>query len=168
MKAILPALLAGLITMASLAVAGPVREIEITPDPPDGGQQIFNIRFTPGETRVYDRIVFDCVYHQEYVSQATDSAGSKLVNEQYSFTYRAKDIKLVDDLDKNIAFRVPIGLARMKEMFGLTAFTTNAPITIAQIRITAFTAEGQAWTYKLPASGLHKIDAEAATPAAKP
>lgn len=151
------------------AVADPVREIEISPDPAEGGQQIFNIRIKPGETRSYDRITFDCTYHQEYVSQATDTLGKKIVNEPASFTYRAREVKLVDDLDRNIAFRVPVGLPKLMDMFGLTAFNTNAPVTISQIRITAFTAEGKAWSYDLKAEGLHKLEsAPAPTPPAKP
>lgn len=164
MRATLAAIVLACLTWAQSGSADPVREIEITPDPAAGSQQIFNIRIKPGETRFYDRMTFDCTYRQEFVSQATDTPGAKVVNEQYSYTYRAREIKLVDDLDKNIAFRVPVGLPKLKEMFGLTAFTTNSPVTVSQIRITAFTAEGKAWSYDLKAEGLHKLETAPAQP----
>ena len=143
---------------AVVATAGPVREVEITPDPVQGDQQIFTIRITPGETRVYDKMLFECIYHQEFASQATASQGTQVVHEPESFVYRRRDIKLVDDLDTHISFRVPISHAKLRDMFGLTAFNTNAPVSISRITITAFTTEGKAWALDLKANGLQKFD----------
>ncbi len=152
--------------LATAAAAAPVREVEITPDPIDNGQQVFTLRIKPGETRSYERMTFDCTYRQEYISQTTDTQGSKVINEPAAFTYRRKDVKLVDDLDCYISFRVPVDLAKLSDMYGRTTFSTNAPVRIARIKITAFTADGKAWSFDLEASGLHKLDT--ITPAATP
>ena len=147
-----------LMACVAVAAAGPVREFEITPDPVQGDQQVFTVRITPGETRVYDKMLFECIYHQEFASQTTEAQGSKVIHEPESFTYRRRDVKLVDDLDTHISFRVPISRAKLTEMFGPTAFNTNAPVTIAHMVISAFTAEGKAWSYDLKAEGLRKFD----------
>ena len=154
-----------LLSCVLAAAAGPIREIEITPDPVQGDLQVFTVRITPGETRVYEKMLFECIYHQEFASQATESQGAKVVNEPESFVYRRRDVKLVDDLDTHISFRVPISHAKLRDMFGLTAFNTNAPVTISRILITAFTTEGKAWALDLKASGLHKFDDTATAPA---
>lgn len=140
------------------ATAAPVREIEITPDPVLGDTQVFTVRITPGETCVYDKMLFACFYHQEFASQATETRGAKVVHEPEFFTYRRRDVKLVDDLDTHISFRVPISRAKLVDMFGVTAFNTNAPVTIAHIVITAYTNESRAWSYDLKAEGLRKFD----------
>ena len=140
------------------AAAGPLREIEITPDPVLGETQVFTVRMTPGETCLYDKMLFQCFYHQEFKSQATDTQGAKVVHEPEFFTYRRRDIKLVDDLDTHISFRVPISTAKLIDMFGLTAFNTNAPVTIAHMVISAYTNEGRAWSYDLKADELRKFE----------
>jgi len=156
------------------ASAGPLREVEITPDPAQGDHQVFTVRITPGETHVYEKMTFECTYHQEFTSQATESKGAKVIHEPESFTYRQRDVKLVDDLDTHVSFRVPISYAKLRDMFGLTAFNTNAPVTISRMTITAFTSEGKAWSVELAADGLHKFADTApalstnTVPAAKP
>jgi hypothetical protein len=163
MKTIMAATLTWIAALALVAGAGPLREVEITPDPEDNGQQVFTVRLKPGETRTYDLITFACVYHQEFIRQSTDAGGTKGVNEPATFTYRRKAVKLVDDLDTHVSFRVPMGIQKLQDMYGQTTFQTNAPITIARITITASTPEGKAWSFELAASGLHTFD-DAGTP----
>lgn len=164
MKVAVP-LLAGLVLLGMSAAAAPLREIEVTSDPPDGSQQVFTLRIKPSETHAYEKMTFECTYRQEFESQATDSVGSKVVNEPASFTYRRKDIKLVDDLDCYVSFRVPMGIAKLSDMFGKTTFNTNSPIVVSRIRITAFDATGKAWTCSVDAKGLHTFAADPAVPA---
>jgi hypothetical protein len=163
MKTLVTSILLWLGTLAIAACAGPVREIEVTSDPEENGQQVFTVRLKPGETRAYDALTFACAYHQEFVRQTTDAEGTKGANEPAVFTYRRKDVRLVDDLDTHVSFRVPVGLKKLQDMYGETAFHPTAPITIARITITASPATGKGWRCTVPATGLHTFP-----PSAKP
>lgn len=153
MRSVAPVLTVTLLAVAALA--DPVREIEITPNPPEKDQQILNIRFTPGETVEYEKVTFDCVFHQEFPSEATFKTNSLTVHEPATFTYRRKDVKMVEDLDTHISFRVPLGLDVLVEKYGQTTFNTNYPVSISKIVITA-SGKACTWSCELPATGLHK------------
>lgn len=141
--------------LGSRALAEPVREIEITAVPPENGQQILNVRFTPGQTVTYDKITLDCVLHQEFPSDATHKPKEQKVHEPVVFTYRRKDVKMVEELDVHISFRVPVGMDRLMDIYGLTAFNTNYPVTVSRVVITASAKEG-AWSCEIPATGIHR------------
>ena len=163
MNTVIRATLAWLVTVALWGQAGPVREIESTPDPVGNGQQVYTVRIKPGETRTYDLVTFACAYRQEFVRQTAAAAGSKTVNEPAAFTYRRKNVRLVDDLDTYISFRVPMGIRQLQDIYGRTTFHTNALIAISHITITAFVSEHEAWSFDVAASGLHAFE-EAAPP----
>lgn len=146
------------------AISEPVRQVEITPDPPDNGQQVFTIRFTPGETKTYDLVTFTCVLRQEFASATTDRRTGNVVHEPESFVYRRKDLKMVDDLDCHVSFRVPVGLDRLKGIYGDTAFYTNAPVTVPRMTIAAFQKKQMIWSFEVPANGIHKPAITIATP----
>lgn len=137
------------------ALADPVREIEITATPPRDGQLIMDVRLTPGQTAHYDKMTFDCVLRQEFPSEATHGNREKAVHEPASFTYRRKDVKMVEDLDTHISFKVPVGIDRLVEMYGLTTFNTNFPVTVSRVVISA-ASKAFSWSYDIPASGVHK------------
>lgn len=155
MKQLSP-LAAVLLTLAT-AGAEPVREIEITSNPPDPatGQQLFNVRLTPDETAEYERISFDCVLRQAFTDQATHTKSSMKIHEPAVFTYRRKDVKMVQDLDTHISFRIPVGHQRLQEIFGQTAFNTNYPVTVDRMVITT-SGPQLSWTNEVPASGVHR------------
>lgn len=137
-----------------IALAEPVREIEITSTPPENGQQTFTVRFTPDETAEYDKVSFDCILQQVFTNQATHQAKGLKIHEPGVFTYRRKDVKMVTDLDAHISFRVPVSLDRLQEIYGQTAFNTNHPVTVARMVITASGPQLN-WSCEIPASGIH-------------
>lgn len=142
--------------LAFKGLAGPLTEVEITPDPVQNGSQIFTLRMTPGETRTYDVLVFDCVYHQEFVPKTSDRTDRKKAHEPQAFTVRRRDVKMVEELDVNISFRVPIALDRLKEMYGPNAFDPEHPVTISRIKISAMNSGVVVWWYEFDAKGLHR------------
>ena len=136
--------------------AGPLTEVEITPDPVQNGTQIITLRMTPGETETLDLLVFDCVYHQEFVAQTSDQDSRKKVHEPEVFTVRRKDVKMVEELDVNISFRVPVDMAKLSEMYGSTAFNPKYPVTISRIKVSAVRGGVVVWWYEFDAKGLYK------------
>ena len=158
MRERLTALWVAIVLLSGWASAGdPIfREVEITSDPPENGKQIFTIRMTPATTQNYDKLTVDCTYHQEFSSQATDRTGENRTNEPAFFTYRRKEFKIVDELDCYVSFRVPVAMNMLTEIYGLTAFNTNAPVSVSRLRITAFQKDTPSWSFVLPSSGLHK------------
>lgn len=137
------------------AMADPVREIEITSTPPKDGLLIVDVRITPGQTAQYERMTFDCVLRQEFPSEATHLKRETKVHEPAFFTYRRKDIKMVEDLDTHISFKVPVSIGRLMEIYGITTFNTNFPVSVSRIVISA-SSKTLSWTYDIPANGVHK------------
>jgi hypothetical protein len=153
--AILPAFLAMTLGLS----AGPISEYEITSDPVQDGMLTFDVRFTPGETHDYDKLTFDCVLHQEFPKTTTDRQSGVQVNEPAVFTYRRRDIRMVEELDVHIAFKVPVSVERLKEIFGLTAFNAKYPVTVPRIAVTAEIGGKKAWSMVCETTGVHKPDA---------
>lgn len=147
----------GVVFLAVAAVmADPIREVEVTTDPPDKGQQMITIRMTPGETATYDVVAFSCVYRQVFASETSDQTGKTVVHEPEKFVYRRKDFKMVDDLDCHVSFRVPVSLDRLKAIYGDTTFRTNAPVTIPRLTVSASVNKQVQWSFEVPTSGTHK------------
>lgn len=147
----------GVSVLAATAVmAEPVREVDVTTDPPENGQQTITIRMTPGETATYDVMAISCVYRQVFTSETSDQTGKTVVHEPEKFVYRRKDFKMVDDLDCHVSFRVPVSLDRLKAIYGDTTFRTNAPVTISRLTISASVNKQVQWSFEIPASGTHK------------
>jgi hypothetical protein len=148
------ALLLGL-TVWFPAHAEPVREIEITSIPPDNGQQLFTVRFTPNETLLYDKVTFECVLRQEFAEETTHQNKGTKIHEPANFTYTRKDVKMVEDLDNFISFRIPVSHPRLQDIFGPTAFNTNHPVTVARMTISA-SGKQATWSCEIPASGISR------------
>ena len=155
-----------LVALAAMgfARAGELREIEITPDPPDPrGLQIYTLRLRPDANEECDKIVFECMYHQEFPWDMTNETTRIRVIEPAFFTYQRKDVKLVEDLDYYVSFRVPVGMPLLQEKYGATTFNTNFPVTVSRIKLKA-TAKGKTiWCYEVAAQGLHDVANEAGT-----
>ena len=142
---------------SNLVHAHPFSEVEVTPDPVKNGQQIFTLRFTPAETYSYEKIVFDCTYHQEFPSQSSHQPTGIKIIEPGVFSYRARDVKMVDSLDCNISFRVPMDVNKLIETYGEHSFKTNFPVVLSKIKVTAFDKETVLWSYDLKPEGLQEF-----------
>jgi hypothetical protein len=127
-----------------------LRVAEITLDPPEKEQQVVSVRMTPGVTRAYTQLRFECIYRQEY--DWTDSSGKqqRRVNEPVRFPYERDQVKLTDDLDAYVSFKMPIGIELLRSRFGSTTFRTDVPVTVARIRIEARDGETTVWAYEVP------------------
>jgi hypothetical protein len=153
-----------LIACLAVALAGrlvlgsePVREIEITRDPEVRGKTIYTVRMMPSETRSYDAITFECVYHQEFPWIDTRGRKSMKVHEPVTFTHRRADIKLVNDLDAYVNFRVPTSREQLDRIYGPKVFNKEHPVTVARIKMTAVSKGEKVWSYDLEAPGKHNI-----------
>lgn len=137
---------------AAQPVAQPtfLRVAEIAIDPPEKEQQVVSVRLTPGVTRAYTQLRFECVYHQEY--DWTNSVGTvqRRVNEPVRFAYERDNVKLTDDLDAYVSFKMPIGIELLRSRFGTTAFRPDVPVTVARIRVEAKDGEAIVWAYDVP------------------
>lgn len=140
-----------------IACAGPVSEIEVTPDPLKNGSQIFTIRFIPAETRTYEKLNFDCTYRQEYPNLSSHQPTGNKVVEPAAFSYRIRDVKMVDSLDCNISFRVPVDVQKLQEIYGEHLFNTNYPAVVSKIKVTAYEKETVLWSYDLKPEGLQEF-----------
>lgn len=142
------------------ALAAPIRVVQVTQEPPAGGQQIISLRMTPSENMECSKVVFDCYYHQEFpweTKEPTKQTNETRVHEPVVFTYRRKDVKLVEDLDCCIDFRVPIAMDKLVEIHGTTTFATNYPVAVKRLRVTGYVKDQQAWAFEVPAEGTHAV-----------
>lgn len=146
-----------LLLAVQVSLAGAIREVEVTPDPPDNGQQIFTVRLRPAETHHCDLILFDFFYHQEFSWITATNSGAMKVNEPVFFTRRERDVNLTADLDKPLSFKVPVGLDRLREKYGKTMFFTNAPVTISRLRMTGQANGETLWQIETRTRGLQTV-----------
>ncbi len=151
------AVAAALLTAIAAGAAG-VKLAEVKSDPPvASGKQVWSFRFTPGETRDYEQIVFECVLKQEYTKRGSDGSVRKMSVEPASFVYREKNVRMVEDLDKHISFWVPLGMSDIQQAYG-KMFQTNAPVTVSRFKITAIAEGKEAWTIEMPNSGVRTFE----------
>lgn len=137
------------------AQAADIAEVEITADPPAEGHQIYTVRLRPGKTQTLDKVLFECTLRQEFLGAAPGSTNvEKRVIESSVFSYRRREVKLVEDLDCFISFRVPVALARIQEIFGDSAYAPRHPITVSKMRISGLdTADTCIWRFETEARG---------------
>ncbi len=148
-----------------------LKEWEVTCDPPANGKMIMTIRLAPAETRTIDQLVVDCPLRQDFARK--DSSGKVRVRsfEAATFTYRESDVRLVEDLDRYIGLRVPIGKEELAQAYGDRTFFADAPVSIPRIRITALVKGEPVWSVEGPTRGVNKPTRKAsllAPPAAAP
>jgi hypothetical protein len=146
-----------LITAISSLVADDINilELKVTREDEDTGKSIFTIRTLPGKTVVYDKIDYKITYHQEFDFE--DSRGNKYhkIHEPAVFKYSAKNVKMVEDLDNYINFRVPVSRERLKVIYGTLTFHPKYPISIPQIEITAFFKKKLVWKYTVKVNEIY-------------
>lgn len=145
-----------------------LRTVRITIEPPDDGQQILNICFSPARTVAYDQLTFECVYHQQFAWHDEHGKPAVKVLEPVVFTYRRPQARMVDELDFNVSFRVPVSYARLSDAFGANAFATNAPIVVDRLRIRGERGEARLWEQELKVPGAYAIETKAAPPPPPP
>jgi hypothetical protein len=145
-----------------------LRTVQISIEPPDDGQQILNLRFTPNKSAEYTRLQIECVYRQQFPWQDEHGKTAIKIVEPVVFVYRRPDVTMVADLDFNLSFRAPVSYARLAEAFGADTFRTNAPIVIDRLRIIAERNGALLWKQELKAPGKHDIPARAPQPPPPP
>ncbi|MEM4247958.1 MAG: hypothetical protein QXH80_01715 [Candidatus Nanoarchaeia archaeon] len=130
-----------------------IRVLEITTEPEDTGKVIYTLKITPGKTEDIDLLTFECVYHQEFPFE--DSSGKKYtkIHEPESFVYKEKNVRLVEELDKDFNFRVPLDLKLLVPIYGDKTFNLNYPVTVSTIKIKATKGGKKLWEYKVKAQG---------------
>ena len=145
--------------IAALAVAwgGGSLELEIQPDPPNAGKQIFTVRFAPNANVLYDQIVFDCTLQQSSVLFAPDGGQTNKIYEVGKFTARQRNVKMVKNLDCYVSFFVQLGTQRACDMAGDPRTSTNAPITVPRMLITAYRKDKAIWTLDTNAKGKYRV-----------
>ncbi len=135
-----------------------VKELIISKEQEDSGKALFTFRFTPGKSQVIKQMVFEFQYHQEFPFE--DSTGKKYtkIHEPAVFRYTLPDVKFVDELDKEINFRVPMRIDLLKVIYGEKLFKDEHPVTISCITISAFDDKKKSiFEYKLN-EGEYKWD----------
>ncbi len=138
-----------------------LRTVQISIEPPDDGQQILNLRFTPNKSADYDQLLIECVYRQQFPWQDEHGKTVTKTLEPVVFNYRRAPVKMVADLDVNLSFRAPVSYARLAEAFGAGTFRTNAPIVIDRLRIFAERGDARIWEQELKVPGKHDIPSRA-------
>lgn len=144
--------------IALTAVEGgvPLSEVEVTPDDKSAdGWRDYTIRLRPSENHFFDKLVFDCVLRQEFEWTNADGKKYTKVHEPAAFTCRRKNVKFVTDLDLFISFKVPDNIERVQKIFGEKMFMGNVPVSIPDIKISAYKAKKRVWKIKVPAKGKY-------------
>lgn len=131
-----------------------IRRVAVTSNPVRADHQVFNLRFTPSETRRFDMIRVDCTYRQAF-TQRTSRGERRRVLESEAFTYRERNVRFVTGLDREISFRVPLAEEEIRKMFG-TAYRADVPVWVSRIRVTAIVGDEAVWSFEVPAAGIHK------------
>lgn len=133
-------------------------EIEIAPEEEAYGQKDYTVRLLPGKTHRCKVITFGCVLQQKFPWEDTRGRKYIKVHEPMTYVYRERDVKLVHDLDRYISFRAPIGLDRLKRMYGEKTFNPDHPVVVSRIKMTATGEDGaELWSYELEPKGTYSM-----------
>lgn len=140
------------------------REVEIKTEPESQGAQVYNCRLLPDRTEQCSLIMFECVYRQEYPWESSDGKTATKVTEPATFAYREKDVKLVDDLNRHISFKVPVAMERLVAIHGRHVFNTNFPVVVDRVRITVHPVGAPKWTFEAATDAITEPRAPASAP----
>ena len=135
------------------------REIEVTSEETVANKMDYTVRFTPARNHLCDRIVFECVYHQEFPWENARGRKYIKIHEPVNFVYRRPAVKMVNDLDQHVSFRAPYGLATVVAKYGPKLFNKDFPVTVDRILMTAFCGQQKLWSYAVPIGA--KLSSEA-------
>ncbi len=143
--------------LCSGALAGPpLSEVEVVPDKKSKGDwRDYTVRLRPSANRHYDRLVFDCVLHQDIEWINADGKKYTKIHEPAAFTYRRKNVKFVRDLDVFISFKAPETRERIERIYGKKMFMKDVPVIISHIKISAYKGKNRLWKIKAPAEGKY-------------
>lgn len=141
--------------IASFALAQPVREAEVTPDPPGDRKQVYTVRFAPGETITYDYLEFTCRLAQPVPLPGPD--GRPVIKQHvlpHPHVHRERNVKMVKDLDCYVSFWVPRGVEELRDRFGISVVKTNAAAVLTDLKLTAVQGGRPTWKLDLPTNGV--------------
>jgi len=127
----------------------PIKQFDVTLDPPIDGEQIVTIRMTPELSETYDKLVFDNYLSQQTMISLSDGTRRLKTIEPVFFTHRERNVKLVDGLDRYISYRVPVGGDRLKQAFGAKVFKPAIPVHISRVKIKAIKDGSTVWKKEL-------------------
>ncbi len=139
----------------------PLKTFSASVDQPERGRQTVTVRMIPSATRTYDELLFEAVLGQRFMFKRADGSRKMRTFKPATFTYRDKNVRLVEDLEKYISFRVPVGQDEAKKAFGVKTFRDGVVIEILEIKIEAKFEGSTLWREKV------KVDDEKETGAAK-
>ena len=145
-----------------------ILELNITREDEGTGKSIFTVHMLPGQTEKFDKIVYIVIYHQDFPFE--DSRGNKYhkIHEPAKFKYTRNDIKLVEDLDNYVNFRVPVSRERLKTIYGKFAFHPKYPITEPRMIIRAYRRGQLAWEHEIYTDKAYVWDEKKKTLVVKP
>lgn len=156
--------------LAAVASADPYKilELDIAREDEGTGKTIFTVHMLPGQTEKFDKIEYIVVYHQDFPFE--DSRGNKYhkIHEPAKFKYTRRDIKLVEDLDNYVNFRVPTSRERLIILYGKFAFHSKYPITEPRIIIRAYDNGEVAWEHEISTDKAYVWDEKKGTLVVKP
>ncbi len=140
---------ATLVCIAATAAPYKILELNIVREEEGTGKTIFTVHMLPGETKKFDKIEYIVVYHQDFPFE--DSRGNKYhkIHEPAKFKYTRRDVKLVEDLDNYVNFRVPTSRERLRIIYGQFAFHAKYPITEPRMIIRAYEDGEIAWEQEI-------------------
>lgn len=139
----------------AVCAADAIREIEIRPDPPKDGQQIFTVRFMPNESAVYDQIVFDCVLQRTLSLLKADGGREEKFINAGKFTARQRNIKMARNIDCYVSFFVRLENMPACDLAGNYQVVTNAPATVERMTIKAYRDKQLVWKVDTDARGKY-------------
>lgn len=148
------------VSLTSHAGLSKIQELEVTREDEGTGKSIFTTHMLPGETRKFDKIDYILTYHQQFPFE--DSRGRKYVkiHNPAEFKYSRKKVKLVEDLDHFVNFRVPVSRERLKIIYGKLTFHPKFPITIPNIKIQAYDDGELVWEHVVKVNKPYIWDAK--------
>lgn len=132
-----------------------IRMVEVTSEPEANGQKDYTIRFAPRKTQLCDKVVFECVYHQEFPWEDVWGKKYTKMHEPVPFTYQRAKVKFVNDLDEYVSFRIPVSMERLKEKYGPKVFNKDYPVTVDRIEISGMVKGETIWSFSVPAKGKY-------------
>jgi hypothetical protein len=135
-----------------------IREIEIKSDPPEDEKQIFTVRFVPDETTTYNQMVFDCTLQQELTLLMPEGGMTNKTYEAGTFTSRQRDVKMIKGVDCYVSFFVQLAAKQSCDMAENSKPTTNAPVTVGRVKITAYRGGKVAWKVNTNGSGKYCLE----------
>ncbi|MBN1865639.1 MAG: hypothetical protein JW808_12145 [Victivallales bacterium] len=124
-----------------------IEELQVTREDEDNGKSIFTVFIRPGETMRLDKIEYLVPYHQSFPFEDSRGNSYTKTHEPAVFKYTRQKVKLVEDLDDHVNFRVPVSFGRLKVIYGNLTFHPDYPILIPQIKIVAYNRGNVVWEH---------------------